>query len=115
PGDEFEFGDRLVGSVLIPGIPRYVEGRDGPAQALERHVPHFFERRDRRYRGRDPAREEDLPVLGLGTEPRGEIAHRVDRGIARPLGKADLSQRRVTLGDAEAKPDRTSALLPLGL
>jgi hypothetical protein len=78
---------------LIPGTPRYVEGCDGPAQALERHVSHFFERRDRRDRGRDPAREEDLPVLGLGTEPRGEIAHRADRGIARAVGKTDKIAR----------------------
>src|SRR5215470_13943804 len=49
------------------------------------------------------AADQDLAILGLGTQPRGEVAHRADRGVARAFGKADLAQGRVALRDASAE------------
>jgi len=49
------------------------------------------------------AADQDLPVLGLRTKPRGEVAYRTDRGVARAFGKADLAQGRVTLRDTRAE------------
>ena len=51
----------------------------------------------------DAAADQDLAILGLGTKPRGEIAYRTDRGVARAFGKADLAEGRVALRDTRTK------------
>src|SRR6516225_3454039 len=58
------------------------------------------------------AADQDLAILGLGTEPGGEIAYGADRGIARAVGKADLAQCRVTLRDAGTKTKFTAVQAP---
>src|SRR5215472_12256515 len=45
----------------------------------------------------------DLPVLGLRTEPSGEIAYGTDGGVAGAFGKPDLAQCGVTPRDARAE------------
>src|SRR6516225_6007213 len=59
--------------------------------------------RDRLDRASDAAADHDLPVLRLGTQSCGEVAHRTDRGVAGALRKTDLAQCGVTLCDAGAE------------
>src|SRR5262249_15619758 len=55
-----------------------------------------------------------LTVLGLSAKTRGEIAHGADRCIARAFRKADLTERRVTLGDPSTKPEQSATSAPAG-
>ena len=58
------------------------------------------------------AADQDLAVLGLGAQPRGEIAYRADRGIAGAFGKADLTQGRIALRDASAETKFAAVATP---
>ena len=91
------------------GIARYVVDHDRLHQPLQREIADLFEPHDVFNRGGDPAADEDLPVLGLAAQPRRQIAHRADRRVVDPLGKADLAQCRVAARD----PDPEADLAPL--
>ena len=88
---------------------------DGLAEALEGEVAHFFEADIALDRAGDPLRDQDLAVGRLVAEAGGEIAYRADRGVVDPLGKTDLAQGRVPLGDADAEPDLAPAPTPIDL
>ena len=60
----------------------------------------------------DAAANQDLPVLGLSTKPRGEVAYRTDRGVAGAFGKADLAQGRVSLRDTRAETKFAAVATP---
>src|SRR5213076_2082124 len=78
---------------------------NGLAQSLERQIADLFEL----YRVLDGTSgatgNQDLPVLRLGAKPGRQIGDRADRGVVHALGKADLAQGRVALGDADAKAE----------
>src|SRR6516164_7777829 len=96
--------DGQVGTSLRrTGALHDVKCRDWPPKAPQLQVSEVLESRNRLDRFSDAAADEDLPVLGLRTEPRGEVAYRADRGVARAFGKADLAQGRVTLRDTRAE------------
>ena len=38
----------------------------------------------------DALAKQNLAIFGLAAEPRGDVAYRADRGVARALGEADL-------------------------
>src|SRR6516165_10064636 len=65
----------------------------------------FFESRCPFDRHGNALAKQYLSVLGLGTQPGGDIADGANCGVARPLGKADLPQRRIALRDASAKAE----------
>jgi hypothetical protein len=62
----------------------------------------------------DALTEKNLVVLGLGAEPRCDVAHRADRGVAGAVGKADLAQGREALRNASAKAQIATTLAPFG-
>src|SRR5687767_4286900 len=49
--------------------------------------------------------DENLTVLGLGAEARGEVRHAADRRVVEPALEADPSQRREPHRDAAAEAD----------
>ena len=53
---------------------------DGEDPQLQ--VSEILQNRNRFNRPGDAAADQDLAILGLGTEPGGEVAHRADRGVA---------------------------------
>src|SRR5215469_1180182 len=85
------------------GAMHDVECCDRPAETFQLQVSEVLEPRDRFDRASDAAADQDLPVLGRGAKPGGEVAHRADRGVAGAFGKADLPQGRIALRDAGAK------------
>src|SRR5205085_11244504 len=58
--------------------------------------------------------EQNLAVLGLGAEPRCDVAHRANGGIAGALREADLAERRIPLRDAAAEAEVATPLAPGG-
>src|SRR5262249_3087836 len=62
----------------------------------------------------DALTEQNLAVLGLAAEPCRDIAHGANRSVAGALGKSDLAQGRVTLGNASAKAQLATSLAPRG-
>src|SRR6516164_5243362 len=74
----------------------------------------FFERYGILDRDGHSLSDKDLPILGLSAKTRGEIAHGADRGIAGAFRKADLTERRVTLGDPSTKPEQSATSAPAG-
>jgi hypothetical protein len=98
--------DGLIGtSVRRTGARRDVECRDRTAKTPQLKVSELLQSRNRFHRASDAAADQDLPVPRLGTQPRGEIAHRADGGVAGAVGKPNLAQCGVTPSIA---PDRTS-------
>src|SRR5262245_24115266 len=83
---------------------RHVVGHNRLGEALQRERANLFSCHSSLERGVDALAEQNLAVLRLGAEPRRDIAHRADRGIAGAFGKPDLTECRVTLGDAGAEP-----------
>src|SRR5437879_10739849 len=80
-----------------------VKHRDRLAEALEREVADFFEAEIGFDRAGDALCDQDLAVGGGIAEPRGEVAYGADRRVVDPLGKADLAEGRIALGDADAE------------
>ena len=82
----------------------HIVGHDRLGEALEGERANLFRGDASLQRDIDALTEQNLAVLGLGTETGGDIAHGPDRRVARALGEPDLAERRVTLGDTGAKP-----------
>src|SRR5215207_5749224 len=61
----------------------------------------------------NPAADQYLPVLGLGAEPGREVAYGPNRRVARAVRKADLTERRETLCDANAKTEFAAMPTPV--
>ena len=48
---------------------------------------------------------QDLPRLGAGAEPGGEVGDTADRGVVETALEADPAERRVTLRDPDAEAE----------
>src|SRR5262249_37076567 len=84
---------------------RHIECRDRPAETLPLQVSEVFELPDPFDRASDAAADQDLPILGRGTEPGGEVAYGADRGVAGAFRKADLPEGCVALRNADAEAE----------
>src|SRR5439155_18261963 len=82
---------------------RHVVGNDRLGETFQGKRANLFSRHASFERHVNTLTEQNLAVLGLAAEPCRDIAHGSDRGVSRPLGKSDLAQGRVTLGDASTK------------
>src|SRR5215475_6617800 len=91
---------------------RHVVGNDRLGETLQRERANLFSRYASVERHVDALTEQNLAVLGLAAEPCRHIAHGANRGIAGALRKSDLAQGRVTLGDASAKSQLATSLVP---
>src|SRR5262249_41240888 len=60
----------------------------------------------------DALTEQNLAVLGFAAEPCCHIAYGANRSVAGALGKSDLAQGRVTLGNANTKAQLATSLTP---
>src|SRR5215831_368055 len=74
----------------------------------------FFERRCPFDRHGNALAKQYLSILGIGTQPSGDIADGANSGVARPLGKADLPEGRIALRDASAKAKLAPTPSPRG-
>ena len=93
---------------------RHVVGHYRLGQPFQRERADFFERYGLLDRDGHSLSDKDLTVLGLCAKTRGEIAHGADRRIAGAFRKADLTERRVTLGDPSTKPEQSATSAPAG-
>jgi hypothetical protein len=91
-----------------------VKGHYRLGQPFEGKRADFFKRYGLLDRDGYALSDKDLSVLGLSAKPRSEIAHGADRGRAGAFRKADLTEGRVTLGDAGAEPEQPAAATPGG-
>src|SRR6516164_9084312 len=91
---------------------RHVVGNDRLGETLQDKRAKLFSRYASFERHVDALTEQNLAVLGLAAEPCCDIAHGANRGVAGPLGKSDLAQGRVTLGDASTKAQLTTSFAP---
>src|SRR6516162_5527344 len=82
---------------------RHIEGGHWLGETLQRQAAEVFECDYLLYCCSDATGDQDLAILRLRTQPSGEVAYGADSCVTGALGKADLSQRRVALGDARAK------------
>src|SRR5262249_15246284 len=96
----------------LGGRERHVVGHYRLGQPFQSERADFFERYGLLDRDSHSLSDKDLTVLGLSAKTRGEIAHGPDRGIAGAVGKADLAEGRVTLGDTSAEPEQPAASAP---
>src|SRR5215813_307350 len=87
----------------LAGGERHVVGDDRLGETLQGKRANLFSRYASFERHVDALTEQNLAVLGLAAESCRHIAHGANRGVAGALGKSDLAQGRVTLGDASAK------------
>src|SRR5215467_3504797 len=87
---------------------RHVVGDDWLGETLQGERPNLFSRYASFERHVNALTKQNLTVLGLATKPCRNIAHGADRRVAGALGKSDLAQGRVTLGDAGAKAQRAT-------
>jgi hypothetical protein len=98
----------------LDGHERHVVGHYRLGQPFQRERADFFERYGLLDRDGHSLPDKDLTVLGLSAKTRGEIAHGADRCIAGAFRKADLTERRVTLGDPSTKPEQSATSAPAG-
>src|SRR5262245_18862982 len=91
---------------------RHVVGDDWLGETLQGERANLFSRYASLERHVDALTEQNLAVLGLAAEPCRHVAHGAYRGVAGALGKSDLAQGRVTLGDASAKSQLATSLAP---
>src|SRR5262249_8333201 len=87
-------------------------GNDRLGETLQDNHANLFSRYASFERHVDALTEQNLAVPGLAAEPRRDIAHGAYRGVSGALGKSDLAQGRVTLGDASAKSQLATSLVP---
>ena len=106
PRDDGQIGT----SVSRAGALRDVECRDRTAKTPQLQVSEILQPHDR---FSDVAADEGLPVLGLSTKPRGEVAPRTDGDVTGAFGKADLAQGRVALRDAGAETKFVAVAAPV--
>src|SRR5262244_1904341 len=99
-------------SVGRAGALHDVECGDRTAKTPQLQVSEILQPRYRFDRASDAAADQDLPVLRLGTQPCGEVAHRAGCGVAGAFGKADLAQGRVALCDAGAEAKLAAVAAP---
>ena len=105
--------DGQIGTgVCRAGALHDIECRDRPPKTFKLQVSEIFELYDGFNLPGDAAADQDLTILGLGTEPGGEIAHRADRGVTGAFGKAYLAQGRVALRDTRAKTKFAAVATP---
>src|SRR5215831_18321347 len=90
---------------------RHVIGDDRLGETLQGERANLFSRYASFERHVDPLTEQNLAVLGLAAEPCRHIAHGSNRSVAGALGKSDLAQGRVTLGDASTKAQLATSLV----
>ena len=76
---------------------RHVVSHDRLGEALQGERANLFGGNASLQRDIDALTEQNLAVLGLGTEPGRDIAYRADCGVARAFGEPDLAQRRIAL------------------
>ena len=81
----------------------HIVDRDGLAQPLQRQIADLLQLGAVFHRDRDATTDEDLPVLRLTAQPGGKIGDRSNRCVVHALGKADLTQGRVALRNADAE------------
>ena len=105
--------DRQIGSCLRWARSLHdVECRNRTAKTPQLQISEILQPRHRFDCFSDAAADKDLPVLGLGTQPGREVAHRTDRGVAGALRKSDLAQCGVTLCDAGAETKFAAIVAP---
>src|SRR5262249_40220982 len=93
---------------------RHVVGNDRLGETLQGERANLFSRYASFESHVDTLAEQNLAVLGLAAEPCRHIAHGANRSVAGALGKSDLAQGRVTLGDANTKAQLATSLAPRG-
>jgi hypothetical protein len=76
----------------LDGGERHVVGHYRLAQPFQGELSDFFKRRRLFDGDRDGLSNKDLPVLRLGTQTCGEVAHRTDGSVAGAFGEPDLAQ-----------------------
>src|SRR5262249_54116176 len=81
--------------------PAHVVNLDRLGEPLQLDIADLLQREQGLDGTCHPLADQDLAVLGLVAETRGDIAHRPDRGVIDPLGKADLAQGGVALRDTD--------------
>src|SRR5262249_58393356 len=96
----------------LAGRERHVVGHDWLGETLQGERANLFSRYASFERHVDPLTEQNLAVLGLAAEPCRHIAHGSNRSVAGALGKSDLAQGRVTLGNASTKAQLATSLAP---
>src|SRR5262245_8662458 len=90
----------------------HVVGDDRLGETLQDKRANLFSRYASFERHVDALTKQNLAVLGLAAEPCRDIAHGANRSVSGPLGKSDLAQGRVTLGDASTKAQLATSLAP---
>src|SRR5271163_610528 len=98
----------------LAGRERHVKRRYRLAETFQCQAAEVFEWDYLLYRGGDTTADQNLTVFRFGAEPSGEVAHRPNCCVARALGKADLTQGRITLGDAHTEAQITITAAPGG-
>src|SRR5262249_7413376 len=87
----------------LAGRERHVVSDDRLGETLQDKRATLFSRYTSFERHVDALSEQYLALLGLAAEPCRDIAHGANRSVAGALGKSDLAQGRVTLGNANTK------------
>src|SRR5262252_3517723 len=98
----------------LAGRERHVVGDDRMGETLQGERSNLFSRYASFERHVNELTEQNLAVLGFATEPCRDIAHGANGSVAGALGKSDLAQGRVTLGNANSKAQLATSLAPRG-
>src|SRR5215471_19560942 len=96
----------------LAGRGRHVVGNDRLGETLQGKRANMFSRYASFECHVDALTEQNLAVLGLAAEPCRHVAHGADRSVSGALGKSDLAQGGVALGDAGAKSQLATSLAP---
>src|SRR5579862_2169523 len=89
-----------------------IESADGAMKPLELEFTEFVRGRDGLDGELNPAVDQDLAIGGLPAEPRAEVHHGAVGRIMQPTLVADIAERGVACGDADAEAELMAQSAP---
>src|SRR5215216_3833542 len=103
----------LIRATSTSGAPAHdFIGRHRPVKALQGEIADVICLDPRFEQSENALADQDLARLRLVAQPRREVGDATDGGIVEAPVETDLSQRRVTECNADAKTEGMSALAP---
>ena len=98
----------------MPSDHRVLAGA-GPAEPLQRQLADQLDPHEVLHRGVDPLAHQDLAVLGLVAQARGQVDHAADRPVVEAALEPDIPQRGVARGDPDLDAELVAAAAPPAL